>query len=42
LRLIRACEHSPVNLEHDHRRHLPREELERLVLLLQRSHQRTK
>jgi hypothetical protein len=42
LRLIRCCETSPVNLEHDHRRYLPRSELERLVFLVQRLRRRAR
>jgi hypothetical protein len=40
LRLVRCCEISPVNVEHDHRRYLPRQELERLVFLVQRMRRR--
>lgn len=42
LRLVRCCETSPVNVEHDHRRYLPRQELERLVFLVQRLRRRAR
>ena len=42
LRLVRCCEISPVNVEHDHRRYLPRQELERLVFLVQRLRRRAR